>query len=237
MNMSNNLTTSTKAKCSQASEALRVPPEKYFIDFWSLAGTEQNAELGTLRNSELKRNTEWIVGRLPDWVFGDEWTNNNCGQIRDLDQGEQGALLWINRCLAAVQINPRAMTMRWCDNRYRYRVGNLFTYATNLTATISTILWLIREGSLSREREREHCLATVFRVHSWHLSTLESQAKAIVSNHIVNKTEIVIDTQPTQLPAEPNAIWQSAAKHGSSFVSHILRQVVDNWNRSQPDRA
>lgn len=113
----------------------------------------------------------------------------------------------------------------------------MFAYITNPTATISTILWLIRwEGG---GKERALTDKGVFGMHSWHLSTLESQAKAIVSNHIVNKTPNCYWYSASSLAAlsEPNAMWQSAAKHASCFVSHILRQVVDNWNRSETGRA
>lgn len=143
-----------------------------------------------------------------------------------------------------MQISSRAMiVMRWCDNRYNTGGGGggtglqMFAYITNPTATISTILRLIRwEGG---EKERALTDKGVFGMHSWHLSTLESQAKAIVSNHIVNKTPNCYWYSASSLAAlsEPNAMWQSAAKHASCFVSHILRQVVDNWNRSEPGRA
>lgn len=81
--MSNDLTTSTKAKCSQASEALRVPPEKYFIDFWSLARTTerrtQNTEHRTGNIEELAAETEYWMNRMLDWVRQQLWANAESG--------------------------------------------------------------------------------------------------------------------------------------------------------------
>lgn len=70
-----------------------------------------------------------------------------------------------------MQISSRAMiVMRWCDNRYNTGGGGggtglqMFAYITNPTATISTILWLIRwEGG---EKERALTDKGVFGMHS-----------------------------------------------------------------------
>lgn len=116
-----------------------------------------------------------------------------------------------------MQISSRAMiVMRWCDNRYNTGGGAvgggglaMFAYITNPTATISTI-FVVNWKERGREREGG--------MHSWHLSTLESQAKAIVSNHIVNKT--------------PNCYWYSASSLAALSGRSLMR--CDNRQQNMP---